>query len=116
MQEQQDLYDLFRDVKKCPMAYLGGRRSIYDLQSFYLGYVVARHRAEIPVTQQEKEFLGFEVWLQEKFHLTSSKPWAHLIYFRSDDEYHALSRFFELLEQFIEYQQQHNVSSLQESE
>jgi hypothetical protein len=34
----------------------------------------------------------------------------------SDDEYHALNRFFELLEEFIELKQKDEVSNVKEAE
>jgi hypothetical protein len=96
----KDLYDVFRKIQKLPIAHLGCRESIYDLQSFYLGYIFARKEMDLPITAQEEEFSVFEAWLQEKLNVETMMPWGHMICFRSMNEYQALNRFFELLEEF----------------
>jgi hypothetical protein len=96
----KDLYDVFRKIQKLPIAHLGCRESIYDLQSFYLGCIFARKEMGLPITAQEEEFSMFEAWLQEKLNVETMMPWGHMVCFRSMNEYQALNRFFELLEEF----------------
>jgi hypothetical protein len=96
----KDLYDVFEEIREMPMAKLGGRESIYDLYTFYLGYMKARREMELPESPQEKDFDQFEVWLKELLGLETMMPWGHMIAFRSLNEYRALKRFFELLEEF----------------
>jgi hypothetical protein len=96
----QDLYDMFSAIREKPMAKLGGRESIYDLQAFYLGYTSARREMGLPITEQERDFSLFEAWLTEQYKITTMMPWGHIICFRSLNEHRALTKFFELLEEF----------------
>jgi hypothetical protein len=96
----KDLYDVFDKIREMPMAHLGGRESIYDLQSFYLGYTLARRELELPVTLQEQDFSLFEAWLKEELNLETMMPWGHMICYRSMNEHRAVKRFFELLDEF----------------
>jgi Trp operon repressor len=97
----QDWYDLLQQIKKRPTLYLS-RRSIFDLQSFYKGYYVARQLLNLPATEQEREFDNFSEWLQKKYEINTRQSWAMLILFNSHDERDALDNFFELFEEFIE--------------
>ncbi len=96
----KDLYDVFEKIKEMPMAHLGGRESIYDLQAFYLGYISARREMELPITPDEEDFALFDLWLKEELKLETMMSWAHMICFRSMNENRALGRFFEFLEEF----------------
>lgn len=94
-----DLYDLIRNIQKRPAMYLG-QTSITNFQSFLAGYFFARHQLGEPETEQEKHFVNFEPWIQQKFKITSSQSWDKIILFFSQDEHQALERFFELFDEF----------------
>ena len=94
-----DLYGLFEAIKKTPRRYLN-RLSIFDLQSFYLGYSLARRLLKAPKGKQEIEFREFSGWLQKKFQIKAQRSWEMLILFHCYDERTAFDKFFELLEEF----------------
>ncbi|MFB2880402.1 hypothetical protein [Floridanema aerugineum] len=93
------LYEMLQEIKKRPGMYLG-KRSISRLRSFLDGYMGAREDLGLPQTEQEKEFNGFQEWIQERFNITSSHGWDSIILFYSADERDALEKFFELFEKF----------------
>ncbi|WP_201789141.1 hypothetical protein [Scytonema hofmannii] len=94
-----DLYDLIRNIQKRPAMYLG-QPSISHLRTFLAGYFFARHQLGEPETNQEKHFVNFQNWIQEKFKVTSSQSWDKIILFFSQDEHKALEQFFELFDEF----------------
>jgi hypothetical protein len=94
-----DLYDLIRNIQKRPAMYLG-QPSITHLRTFLAGYFFARHQLGEPETEQEKQFVNFQSWIQEKFKITSSQSWDKIILFFSQDEHKALEQFFELFDEF----------------
>jgi hypothetical protein len=93
------LYEMLQEIKKRPGMYLG-KRSISRLRSFLDGYMGAREDLGLPRTEQEREFNGFQEWIQERFSITSSHGWDSIILFYSADERDALDKFFELFEKF----------------
>lgn len=78
-----------------------GRRSITRLRSFLDGYISARQDLGLPPRKQEREFAGFQDWIQERFKITTTHGWDSIILFYSADERDALDNFFDLLEQFL---------------
>lgn len=93
------LYELLQRIKQRPGMYLA-RPSITRLRMFLMGYSIARAELGLPTTEQEKEFGGFQDWIQERYNITSSHGWDSIILFYSADERDGLDRFFKLLEQF----------------
>jgi hypothetical protein len=93
------LYDLLQRIKERPGMYLG-RCSITRLSMLLMGYGLARGELGLPVTEQEKEFGGFQDWIQERFKITSNHGWDSIILFFSADERAALDNFFNLFERF----------------
>jgi hypothetical protein len=98
--QSEYLYDLLQRVKERPGMYLG-RSSITRLSMLLMGYSLARRELGLPITTQEKEFGGFQEWIQKKFKITSSHGWDSIILFYSADERDALDNFFKLFEQFL---------------
>lgn len=96
-----DIYnELLGSIKKRPGMYLG-TSSIARLDMLLRGYSLARREAGIAPTQQEKEFEGFQSWIQEKYDIKSGQSWAKIILFYSVDEYEALEKFFEVYEEYL---------------
>jgi hypothetical protein len=96
-----DLYDMFDEIRKRPEVNLGGRSSIYDIQSFYLGFSYARIELGLEESVQEKDFLLFNDWVKKELDVETNMPWAHTVNFRSTNDNHAVRIFFELLDKFI---------------
>ncbi len=76
-----------------------GNASITKLDMLLRGYSLARREVGLTPTDQEKEFEGFQSWVEEKYGIKSNQSWAKVILFYSMDEPEALERFFELFEE-----------------
>jgi hypothetical protein len=96
-----NFYQLLDKIKTRPALYLG-KRSILSLQAFLDGYSFACRQLAIPVTEQEQEFAEFQDWIEKQFNRPSTKSWARIILFYSEDESQAIDTFFELFEDFLQ--------------
>ncbi|NEN88552.1 MAG: hypothetical protein F6K48_06270 [Okeania sp. SIO3H1] len=91
--------DLLPEIKKRPTLYLS-RYSIFDFQSFYYGYDLARNQLGLPRSEKDQQFEEFLLWLRERYKIETTQSWASLILFHSVDERDALQRLFDLWEEF----------------
>lgn len=95
-----DLYDLLKKIEKRTPMYIGGG-SIFQLESFINGYVMARSELNVPATDRENDFFeNFHNWLQERLDAKTTKSWSSIILFRCFNERDALETFFPLWEEF----------------
>ena len=94
------LYELLERLKKRPGMFLG-TSSITKLDMLLRGYNLARREVGIPPSEQEREFVGFQSWVQEKYGIKSGQSWAKIILFYSIDEQEALWKFFEIFEEYL---------------
>lgn len=92
---------LLDKIKAKPALYLG-KRSISSLQAFLEGYTCACHQLGISVSEWEQEFAEFQDWIDNQFNRPSTRSWAQIILFYSEDEDRALDRFFELFAKFLQ--------------
>ncbi|MCL1465719.1 hypothetical protein [Argonema galeatum] len=92
-------YDLLPEIKKRPTLYLS-RYSIFDFQSFYYGYDLAKNQLGLPKSEKDQEFEEFLLWLRARYKIETTQSWASLILFHSLDERDALDRVFDLWEKF----------------
>lgn len=92
----ESFYNLLQEIRKKPTLYLS-RYSIFDFQSFYFGYYIARHQAGILETEEELRFEEFLQWIRKLYEVESNQSWAMIILFNSYDERDALDRLFNLL-------------------
>ncbi|MCC5667259.1 hypothetical protein LC653_26070 [Nostoc sp. CHAB 5784] len=105
---RQDLmfprFDIYKEIlgaiKKRPGMYLG-TSSITRLDMLLRGYSFARREVGVPPTEPEREFEGFQSWVQEKYGINSGQSWSKIILFYSVDEDEALQKFFELFEEYL---------------
>lgn len=97
--ESEYLYNLLQRIKERPGMYMS-KPSITRLSMLLTGYALARSELGLPVTEQEKEFGGFQDWVQERYKITSTHGWDSIILFNSVDERDALDNFFKLFEKF----------------
>ncbi|WP_224410075.1 hypothetical protein [Oscillatoria salina] len=98
----QSFSELLEEVKKRPPLYLN-RYSIFSFQSFYNGYLIAKHMYNLPETKAEQEFDTFLNWIREEcFPLKINRSWAEILFIYSSDERDALDRLFNLFEEYIE--------------
>ena len=52
-------------------------------------------------TEEERQFDGFQSWIENKFKMRGTHSWAKIILFYSMDEKDALDNFFKLFEEFL---------------
>ncbi|MEG4801264.1 papain fold toxin domain-containing protein [Microcoleus sp. ARI1-B5] len=97
---REDWLNDFQSISR-PALYLG-KRSIFSLQAFLDGYTFACRQLAIPVTEQEQEFTEFQDWIEKQFNQHSTRSWARIILFYSEDESQALDTFFQLFENFLQ--------------
>ena len=91
--------DLLPEIKKRPTLYLS-RYSIFDFQSFYYGYDLARNQIGSSKTESDREFENFLISVRERYNIETTQSWASLILFHSTDERDALDRLFDLWEKY----------------
>jgi hypothetical protein len=91
--------ELLPEIKKRPTLYLS-RYSIFDFQSFYYGYDLAKNQLGIAKTDADVEFEEFLSWVRTRYNIETTQSWASLILFHSIDERDALDRLFKLWEEF----------------
>jgi hypothetical protein len=94
-------YDMLKQIKDKPGLYLS-RSTIFDLESFLLGYEVARTQIGLEQTDEEKEFSEFILWVRDSFPVKTDRSWTNIILFYSADEKIALKKCFELLDDFLQ--------------
>jgi hypothetical protein len=104
--------DLLPEIKKRPTLYLS-RYSIFDFQSFYYGYDLARNQLGLPKSEKDQDFEQFLEYLRAKYNIETTQSWASLILFYSGDERDALDRLFDLWEKF--QKNDHDLSKLAHS-
>lgn len=96
----RELYELIEGIKKRPGMYLG-TSSITNLDMVLRGRNLALKEVGLAPAEQEREFIGFQAWIEEKYWIKSGQSWAKIILFYSMDEQEALERFFELFEEYL---------------
>ncbi|MEH2209057.1 hypothetical protein [Nostoc sp.] len=105
---RQDLmfprFDIYKEIlgaiKKRPGMFLG-TNSITRLDMLLRGYNLARREVGVPPTEPEREFEGFQLWVEGKYGINSGQSWSKIILFYSVDEHEALQKFFELFEEYL---------------
>jgi hypothetical protein len=96
-----DIYDeILKGIKKRPGIFLG-TNSITKLDMLLRGYSLGRKELGVPPTEPEREFEGFQSWVEEKYGINSGQSWSKIILFYSVDEHEALQKFFELFEEYL---------------
>lgn len=94
---------LLNKIEAKPALYIG-KASILSLQAFLDGCDFARRELNLPLTAAESEFQEFLAWVRVKFHVETEQSWSKIILFHSADENHALERFFQLYDEFLQRQ------------
>ena len=100
------LFDTLNKIKQIPGMYLG-RPSVSDLFMFLVGYEFARSQLGQTLNPTEEDFYeNFQPWLQEKLGVRSVTSWAKLIMLSCHDEKSGFEKFFQLLDEFLDQQNQ----------
>lgn len=77
-----------------------GRKSLSHLRTFLDGYGLARRQLGIPISIEEKSFEQFQKWIEHRFNQPATQSWDRIILFYAEDDSIALTRFFELFDEF----------------
>ena len=93
---------VFKRIKQRPGLYIG-HASIRNFYSFLGGYYFARMDLEITHTKQDRECSGFQEWIQDKYDTTTRHSWADIILLNSEDDKAAFWKFFDLLDEYVEF-------------
>lgn len=90
-----NMLDLILDIEKRPALYIG-KNYISCLKSFLDGCIFSN-----PNMLNSHILVDFEMFVKEKYNITSSQSWVDVIIFYSIDENEALNNFFSLFHEFI---------------
>ncbi|MEH2324525.1 MAG: hypothetical protein V7K32_13305 [Nostoc sp.] len=94
------VYEILAKIQAKPGMYIG-RPSVSDLFMFLVGYECSRSELEIENTEDEEDFYGeFQPWLQKKLGITTVSSWAKMIMLYCHDERAGFEKFFNLLNEF----------------
>jgi len=100
-QSPPGLYALLESVRQRPAMYLG-HLSLTNFRSWLYGYQMGKHDAGLPPSDEEKEFYGFDAFVQDKYDWHDVGGWAAKILYYHRNEHLALEEFFKLLDEFKE--------------
>ena len=102
------LYEILAKIQAKPGMYIG-RPSVSDLFMFLVGYECSRSELEIENTDEEEDFYGeFQPWLQKKLGITTVSSWSKMIMLYCHDEKAGFEKFFNLLNEFKQRNQDFN--------
>lgn len=94
------VYEILAKIQAKPGLYIG-RPSVSDLFMFLVGYECSRSELGIENTEDEEDFYGeFQPWLQKKLGITTVSSWAKMIMLYCHDERAGFEKFFNLLDEF----------------
>ncbi len=99
--------EIFEQIKRRPTLFLS-RKSIFDFQSFYYGYGLAKQQFNLQKTEEDLKFDNFLLWLRQRYNIETTQSWASLVLFHSVDEADALERLFKLWEDYQNIDDQQN--------
>ncbi|MBE8989343.1 hypothetical protein [Nostoc sp. LEGE 12450] len=95
-----EVYEILAKIQAKPGMYIG-RPSVSDLFMFLVGYECSRSELGIENTEDEEDFYGeFQPWLQKKLGITTVSSWAKMIMLYCHDERAGFEKFFNLLDEF----------------
>lgn len=87
--------NLILEIEKRPALYIS-KNYLSSLKAFIDGWCFGNSNI------QDINILDdFQIWIENKYHITSNQSWADIIIFFSTDENEALYTFFKLFHSFI---------------
>jgi hypothetical protein len=106
------LFSLLEKIKAKPGLYIG-TASITHLRMFIVGYCFARSEMGVPNTDAESDFYrSFQPWLQNRLSIRTVNAWDKIILLTCIDEKAAFDYFFQLLEEFLQRDQNQDVDPM----
>jgi len=92
----EPLMEVIGWMREKPGLYLCSR-TIECLRAFIDGWLTG---AGNPPDETELLMVGFQRWIQERFHVEAAISWDRIILFYSKDSFDALDQFFALFEEY----------------
>lgn len=74
-----DFYELLYAIGRKPGLYLGAGHSVHLLASYLAGYFKGKEDSCLKLTRDERQFFGFEKWLNRKYKFEKCYPWYRLV-------------------------------------
>lgn len=101
-----DLIELLYKIRKKPLLYFGGRRTLAHLEYFICGFVTGRKGTNKQIDERTNWFCpsngDFQSFVVKKYQITISQSWCTIIEFHSSSENEAFDLFFKLLDEFLQ--------------
>ena len=91
-----NIVNLIGLIRTKPAMYIS-YHTISALKAFIDGWYFRNTNEDVEITILQ----DFEIWLRNHFNLDDKRSWDRMILFYSQDEHHALNRFFELFDDFL---------------
>lgn len=99
-----DLVKLLYEIRKKPVLYFGGRRTLAHLSKFIFGFVTGREgtNKEIDANWFSPSNGSFQDFVVKRYQITLTQSWCNIIEFHSSSDNEAFELFFKLLDEFLE--------------
>lgn len=101
----EDLVKFLYEIRKKPVLYFGGRRTLAHLSNFIFGFVIGREGTNKEIDENTNWFSpsngSFQYFVVKKYQITLSQSWVNIIEFHSSSENEAFDLFFRLLDEFL---------------
>lgn len=95
------IVDLIFEIEKRPALYIS-KNYLSCLKAFLDGFSFGNSFASNKI-YDFKILNNFQLWIEEKYRITSTQSWVDIIMFYSTDENDALYNFFDLFREFLEF-------------
>lgn len=103
----EDLIRVLYEIRKNPLLYFGGRKTIGHLENFIFGFTTGREGTNKEIDRSRNWFSpsngAFQDFVVKKYQITLTQSWCNIITFHSSSENEAFDLFFKLLDEFIGY-------------
>jgi hypothetical protein len=100
-----DLVELLYEIRKKPLLYFGGRKTLAHLEHFICGFVTGREGTNKEIDESTNWFSpsigAFQSFVVKKYQITISQSWCNIIEFHTSSENEAFNLFFNLLDEFL---------------
>lgn len=101
----EDLVEFLYDIRKKPLLYFGGRKTLAHLSNFIYGFLTGRKGTNKEIDKSTNLFCvtngGFQDFVAKRYQITISQSWCNIIEFHSTSEDEAFDLFFKLLDEFL---------------
>jgi len=89
-----DAYELVEIVRKRPVFFIHGSKSLRQLHAIIIGYELGVGRGI------SSDFRPFNAWLAQKYGLPEPSGWCNMVISKAGSDEKAFDLFYELLDEF----------------